>query len=44
MDVQKPHHRSSNSVGSAFNNAYDRLKEKQKKLQVLKQAMDGEDF
>ncbi|XP_057215875.1 tyrosine-protein phosphatase non-receptor type 13 isoform X2 [Triplophysa rosa] len=40
MDVQKPHHRSNNSVASAFNNAYDRLKEKQKKLQVLKQAMD----
>uniref|UniRef100_A0A673HXR8 Tyrosine-protein phosphatase non-receptor type 13-like n=1 Tax=Sinocyclocheilus rhinocerous TaxID=307959 RepID=A0A673HXR8_9TELE len=40
LDVRKAHHHSSQSVGSAFNSAYDRIREKHKKLQALKQAMD----
>ncbi|XP_051959846.1 tyrosine-protein phosphatase non-receptor type 13 isoform X2 [Xyrauchen texanus] len=40
LDVRKAHHHSSQSVGSQFNSAYDRIKEKHKKLQALKQAMD----
>uniref|UniRef100_A0A672SNW9 Tyrosine-protein phosphatase non-receptor type 13-like n=1 Tax=Sinocyclocheilus grahami TaxID=75366 RepID=A0A672SNW9_SINGR len=44
LDVRKAHHHSSQSVGSVFNSAYDRIREKHKKLQVLKQAMDGELF
>uniref|UniRef100_A0A673HWB2 Tyrosine-protein phosphatase non-receptor type 20 n=1 Tax=Sinocyclocheilus rhinocerous TaxID=307959 RepID=A0A673HWB2_9TELE len=40
LDVRKAHHHSSQSVGSVFNNAYDRIREKHKKLQALKQAMD----
>ncbi|XP_051536746.1 tyrosine-protein phosphatase non-receptor type 13-like isoform X3 [Myxocyprinus asiaticus] len=40
LDVRKAHHHSSQSVGSPFNSAYDRIKEKHKKLQALKQAMD----
>uniref|UniRef100_A0A673HXA3 Tyrosine-protein phosphatase non-receptor type 20 n=1 Tax=Sinocyclocheilus rhinocerous TaxID=307959 RepID=A0A673HXA3_9TELE len=44
LDVRKAHHHSSQSVGSVFNNAYDRIREKHKKLQALKQAMDGELF
>uniref|UniRef100_A0A672SQU9 Tyrosine-protein phosphatase non-receptor type 13 n=1 Tax=Sinocyclocheilus grahami TaxID=75366 RepID=A0A672SQU9_SINGR len=40
LDVRKAHHHSSQSVGSVFNSAYDRIREKHKKLQVLKQAMD----
>lgn len=42
LDVRKTHHHSSQSVGSAFNSAYDRIREKHKKLQALKQAIDGE--
>uniref|UniRef100_A0A671LX80 Tyrosine-protein phosphatase non-receptor type 13 n=1 Tax=Sinocyclocheilus anshuiensis TaxID=1608454 RepID=A0A671LX80_9TELE len=40
LDVRKAHHHSSQSVGSAFNSAYDRIRKKHKKLQALKQAMD----
>ncbi|XP_005161523.1 tyrosine-protein phosphatase non-receptor type 13 isoform X5 [Danio rerio] len=40
LDVRKTHHHSNQSVGSAFNSAYDRIREKQKKLQALKQAID----
>ncbi|KAM9306684.1 tyrosine-protein phosphatase non-receptor type 13 isoform 2-T2 [Pholidichthys leucotaenia] len=36
----KPHHRSALSVGSGLPGAYDRIKEKQRKLQVLRQAVD----
>uniref|UniRef100_A0A8C1AN09 Protein tyrosine phosphatase non-receptor type 13 n=1 Tax=Cyprinus carpio carpio TaxID=630221 RepID=A0A8C1AN09_CYPCA len=42
LDVRKAHHHSSQSVGSPFSSAYDRIREKHKKLQALKQAMDGE--
>uniref|UniRef100_A0A672Q2A9 Tyrosine-protein phosphatase non-receptor type 20 n=1 Tax=Sinocyclocheilus grahami TaxID=75366 RepID=A0A672Q2A9_SINGR len=37
LDVRKAHHHSSQS-------AYDRIREKHKKLQALKQAMDGERY
>ncbi|XP_026090949.1 tyrosine-protein phosphatase non-receptor type 13-like isoform X4 [Carassius auratus] len=40
LEVRKAHHHSSQSIGSAFNSAYDRIREKHKKLQALKQAMD----
>ncbi|XP_048022875.1 tyrosine-protein phosphatase non-receptor type 13 isoform X3 [Megalobrama amblycephala] len=40
LDVGKTHHHSSQSVGSPFNSAYDRIREKHKKLQALKQAID----
>ncbi|CDQ96738.1 unnamed protein product [Oncorhynchus mykiss] len=40
----KAHHHSPLSVSSALTSAYDRIKEKQRKLQVLRQAMDGETF
>ncbi|XP_051955635.1 tyrosine-protein phosphatase non-receptor type 13-like isoform X5 [Xyrauchen texanus] len=40
LDVWKVHHNSSQPVGSPFNSAYDQIKEKHKKLQALKQAMD----
>ncbi|KAJ7986804.1 hypothetical protein DPEC_G00332180 [Dallia pectoralis] len=36
----KVHHHSARSVNSALTSAYDRIKEKQRKLQVLRQAMD----
>lgn len=39
---RKPHHHSALSVGSGVTGAYDRIKEKQRKLQVLRQAVDGE--
>uniref|UniRef100_A0A8C1ZPE2 Protein tyrosine phosphatase non-receptor type 13 n=1 Tax=Cyprinus carpio TaxID=7962 RepID=A0A8C1ZPE2_CYPCA len=42
LDVRKAHHHSSQSFGSPFSSAYDRIREKHKKLQALKQAMDGE--
>ncbi|KTF98258.1 hypothetical protein cypCar_00033378 [Cyprinus carpio] len=42
LDVRKAHHHSSQSVGSPFSSAYDRIREKHKKLQALKQAMDGD--
>ncbi|XP_075899666.1 tyrosine-protein phosphatase non-receptor type 13 isoform X4 [Nelusetta ayraudi] len=37
---RKPHHHSALSVGSGVTGAYDRIKEKQRKLQVLRQAVD----
>uniref|UniRef100_A0A673Y2E4 Tyrosine-protein phosphatase non-receptor type 20 n=1 Tax=Salmo trutta TaxID=8032 RepID=A0A673Y2E4_SALTR len=40
----KAHHHSPLSSSSALTSAYDRIKEKQRKLQVLRQAMDGETF
>ncbi|XP_051733435.1 tyrosine-protein phosphatase non-receptor type 13-like isoform X3 [Ctenopharyngodon idella] len=40
LDIGKTHHHSSQSVGSPFNSAYDRIREKHKKLQALKQAID----
>lgn len=39
---RKPHHHSALSVGSGVTGAYDRIKEKQRKLQALRQAVDGE--
>ncbi|XP_071385495.1 tyrosine-protein phosphatase non-receptor type 13 isoform X1 [Centroberyx affinis] len=37
---RKLHHHSALSVGSALTSAYDRIKERQRKLQVLRQAID----
>ncbi|XP_062290149.1 tyrosine-protein phosphatase non-receptor type 13 [Scomber scombrus] len=37
---RKPHHHSALSVGSGLPGAYDRIKERQRKLQVLRQAVD----
>uniref|UniRef100_A0A7N8XN27 Protein tyrosine phosphatase non-receptor type 13 n=1 Tax=Mastacembelus armatus TaxID=205130 RepID=A0A7N8XN27_9TELE len=37
---RKPHHHSALSVGSGIPGAYDRIKERQRKLQVLRQAVD----
>lgn len=42
LKSRKPHHHSALSVGSGITGAYDRIKEKQRKLQVLRQAVDGE--
>lgn len=42
LRVRKPHHHSALSVGSGVTGAYDRIREKQRKLQVLRQAVDGE--
>uniref|UniRef100_A0A7N6BXJ4 Protein tyrosine phosphatase non-receptor type 13 n=1 Tax=Anabas testudineus TaxID=64144 RepID=A0A7N6BXJ4_ANATE len=42
LKSRKPHHLSALSVGSGLPGAYDRIKEKQRKLQVLRQAVDGE--
>jgi len=42
LKSRKPHHHSALSVGSGLTGAYDRIKEKQRKLQVLRQAVDGE--
>ena len=39
---RKPHQFSTLSVGSGFSGAYDRIKERQRKLQMLQQAVDGE--
>ncbi|KAM4634950.1 tyrosine-protein phosphatase non-receptor type 13 isoform 3-T4 [Polymixia lowei] len=40
LKSRKPHHHSALSVSSALTTAYDRIKERQRKLQVLRQAMD----
>uniref|UniRef100_A0A672HFQ7 Tyrosine-protein phosphatase non-receptor type 13 n=1 Tax=Salarias fasciatus TaxID=181472 RepID=A0A672HFQ7_SALFA len=40
LKSRKPHHHSAQSVGSGLPGAYDRIKEKQRKLQVLRQAVD----
>lgn len=42
LKSQRPHHFSALSVGSGLPGAYDRFKERQRKLQVLQQAVDGE--
>lgn len=42
LKSRKPHHHSALSIGSGITNAYDRIKQRQRKLQVLRQAMDGE--
>lgn len=42
LKSKKPHHHSAFSVGSGPPGAYDRIKERQRKLQVLRQAVDGE--
>nr|XP_023684421.1 tyrosine-protein phosphatase non-receptor type 13 isoform X2 [Paramormyrops kingsleyae] len=38
---QKPHHLSAPSVSSQLNSAYDKIKERQRKLHALRQAMDA---
>ncbi|XP_042364711.1 tyrosine-protein phosphatase non-receptor type 13 isoform X3 [Plectropomus leopardus] len=40
LKSRRPHHHSALSVGSGLPGAYDRIKEKQRKLQVLRQAVD----
>uniref|UniRef100_A0A8C2WJ20 Protein tyrosine phosphatase non-receptor type 13 n=1 Tax=Cyclopterus lumpus TaxID=8103 RepID=A0A8C2WJ20_CYCLU len=40
LKSRKPHHHSALSVGSGLTGAYDRIKERQRKLQVLRQAVD----
>ncbi|TKS84339.1 Tyrosine-protein phosphatase non-receptor type 13 [Collichthys lucidus] len=40
LKSRKPHHHSDLSVGSGITGAYDRIKERQRKLQVLRQAVD----
>uniref|UniRef100_A0A3B3D762 Protein tyrosine phosphatase non-receptor type 13 n=1 Tax=Oryzias melastigma TaxID=30732 RepID=A0A3B3D762_ORYME len=40
LKSQRPHHFSALSVGSGLPGAYDRFKERQRKLQVLHQAVD----
>uniref|UniRef100_A0A665WTZ5 Protein tyrosine phosphatase non-receptor type 13 n=1 Tax=Echeneis naucrates TaxID=173247 RepID=A0A665WTZ5_ECHNA len=40
LKTRKPHHFSALSVGSGLPGAYDRIKERQRKLQVLRQAVD----
>lgn len=42
LNSRKPHHHSALSVGSGITGAYDKIKEKQRKLQALRQAVDGE--
>lgn len=42
LKSRKPHHHSALSVGSGLPGVYDRIREKQRKLQVLRQAIDGE--
>ncbi|XP_030598191.1 tyrosine-protein phosphatase non-receptor type 13 isoform X2 [Archocentrus centrarchus] len=40
LKSRKPHHHSALSVGSGITGAYDKIKEKQRKLQALRQAVD----
>uniref|UniRef100_A0A8D0D1X1 Tyrosine-protein phosphatase non-receptor type 13 n=1 Tax=Sander lucioperca TaxID=283035 RepID=A0A8D0D1X1_SANLU len=40
LKSRKPHHHSALLVGSGLTSAYDRIKERQRKLQVLRQAVD----
>ncbi|XP_069026225.1 tyrosine-protein phosphatase non-receptor type 13 isoform X2 [Embiotoca jacksoni] len=40
LKSRKPHHHSALSVGSALTGAYDRIKERQRKLHMLRQAVD----
>uniref|UniRef100_A0A3Q1FT41 Tyrosine-protein phosphatase non-receptor type 13 n=1 Tax=Acanthochromis polyacanthus TaxID=80966 RepID=A0A3Q1FT41_9TELE len=41
LKTRKPHYHSALTVGSGFTGAYDRIKERQRKLQVLRQAVDA---
>ncbi|XP_066566845.1 tyrosine-protein phosphatase non-receptor type 13 isoform X2 [Amia ocellicauda] len=43
LEPKKAHHTSATSINLALSNAYDRIKERQRSLQVLRQAMDVED-
>ncbi|KAL4617322.1 tyrosine-protein phosphatase non-receptor type 13 isoform X9 [Arapaima gigas] len=43
LESRKVHHLSALSVNSALSSAYDKIKERQWKLHVLRQAMDAED-
>uniref|UniRef100_A0A8C4SMY3 Tyrosine-protein phosphatase non-receptor type 20 n=2 Tax=Erpetoichthys calabaricus TaxID=27687 RepID=A0A8C4SMY3_ERPCA len=43
LGPRKAHHMSELSVCSALSSAYDRIKERQRKLQVLREAMDVND-
>ncbi|XP_031716160.1 tyrosine-protein phosphatase non-receptor type 13 isoform X2 [Anarrhichthys ocellatus] len=40
LKSKKPHHHSAVMVGSGLTDAYDRIKERQRKLQVLRLAVD----
>ncbi|XP_028318120.1 tyrosine-protein phosphatase non-receptor type 13 isoform X2 [Gouania willdenowi] len=40
LKTKKPHHHSTQSVGAGFIGAYDRIKERQRKLHNLRQAVD----
>ncbi|XP_058472827.1 tyrosine-protein phosphatase non-receptor type 13 isoform X1 [Solea solea] len=40
LKTRKPHHHSALSVGSGLPGAYDRIKERQRKLEALRQAVD----
>uniref|UniRef100_A0A672Z2N5 Protein tyrosine phosphatase non-receptor type 13 n=1 Tax=Sphaeramia orbicularis TaxID=375764 RepID=A0A672Z2N5_9TELE len=44
LKSRKPHHHSALSVGSGLTSAYDRIKERQRKLQVLRQALHINDY
>ncbi|XP_018609208.2 tyrosine-protein phosphatase non-receptor type 13 isoform X3 [Scleropages formosus] len=43
LESRKVHHLSALSMSSALSSAYDKIKERQWKLHVLRQAMDAED-
>ncbi|XP_058847124.1 tyrosine-protein phosphatase non-receptor type 13-like isoform X2 [Acipenser ruthenus] len=43
LGARKAHHLSELSVCSALSNAYDRIKDRQKKLHMLREAMDVDD-
>uniref|UniRef100_A0A8C5EKV1 Protein tyrosine phosphatase non-receptor type 13 n=1 Tax=Gouania willdenowi TaxID=441366 RepID=A0A8C5EKV1_GOUWI len=42
LKTKKPHHHSTQSVGAGFIGAYDRIKERQRKLHNLRQAVDDQ--
>lgn len=42
LQNRRPHNFSALSVGSGLPDAYDRMKERQRKLEALQQAVDGE--
>lgn len=42
LEPRQGHHFSAMSVSSGLTTAYDRIKERQRKLHVLRQAMDGD--
>ncbi|KAJ8286648.1 hypothetical protein GJAV_G00041540 [Gymnothorax javanicus] len=43
LETWQGHHPSAPSVSSAHSTAYDRIREKQRKLHALRQAVDGDD-